>query len=75
MKYFDSSVKTESDNLRINGYELIRADHPSNAKKGGVCIYYKESLAVKMINISYLQEFLLREVIIDNIKGYIALVY
>ena len=44
-------------------------DHPLNTKRGGVCMYYKESLVVKMINISYLQECLLCEVMIDNIRG------
>ena len=50
-------------------------DHPMNTKKSGVCVYYKESLVVKMINISYLQECLLCEIMIDNIKGCIALIY
>ena len=71
--YFDSSVESEDDDLRINGYKLIRMDHPMNTKRGGVCMYYKESLVVKMINISYLQECLLCEVVIDNIRLYIAL--
>ena len=38
-------------------------------------MYYKESLVVKMMNISYLQECLLCEVMIDNIRGCIALIY
>ena len=71
--YFDSSVESEDDDLRINGYKLIQMDHPMNTKRGGVCMYYKESLVVKMINISYLQECLLCEVVIDNIRLYIAL--
>ena len=50
-------------------------DHSLNTKRGGVCMYYKESLVVKMINISYLQECLLCEVMIDNIRGCIALIY
>ena len=50
-------------------------DNPLNIKRGGVCIYYKEPLVVKMINISYLQECLLCEVMIDNIRGCIALIY
>ena len=38
--YLDS---TTSDNLlEIDGYNLVRADHPDNIKRGGVCIYYKE---------------------------------
>ena len=32
------------------------ADHPSGNPSGGVCIYYKESLSIKMLNINYLQE-------------------
>ena len=53
--------------------KLIYADHLCNNKRDDVCKNYKESLAVKMINIFYLQESLLCEVVIDNIKGYTAL--
>ena len=41
---------TYKDNdLHLNGYSLLRATHPSNAKRGGVYIYYKETLALKVI--------------------------
>ena len=39
--YLDSSICTDNDDLSINGYKLIRADHPSDTKRGGVCIYHK----------------------------------
>ena len=68
-------VELEDDDLRINSYKSIQMDHPLNTKRGGFCMYYKESLVVKMINISYLQECLLCEVMIDNIRGCIALIY
>ena len=29
-------------------HSLVRADHPDNMKRGGVCIYYKESLPVRL---------------------------
>ena len=46
--FLDSS---SLDNLvDIQGYNLVRADHPDNSKRGGVCIYYKESLPVRVIN-------------------------
>ena len=32
----------EDNYLNLGGYRLLRADHPSNAKRGEVCIYYKE---------------------------------
>ena len=35
---------------------MSRADHPSGSRRGGVCMYYKESLPLKMLNIHYLQE-------------------
>ena len=73
--YFDSSVESEDDNLRINGYKLIRMHYPMNTKRGGFCMYYKESLVVKIINISYLQECLLCEIMIGNTRGCIALIY
>ena len=30
--------------IDIVGYSLVRADHPSNTKNGGFCIYYKDFL-------------------------------
>ena len=36
--YLDSS--TPDSLLEIDGYILVRADHPNNMKRGGVCIYY-----------------------------------
>ena len=46
----------------MEGYTLIRSDHPSNNKRGGVCIYYKESLAVWVVNTTSLFECLVCEV-------------
>ena len=41
--------------------KLVRKDHPDNVKRGGVCIYYDESLPVRVLNLPYLQEALLLE--------------
>ena len=71
-----SSVPTDDRDTLINGYNLIRADHPSNTKRGGVCIYYRESLAVQLVETNYLSECLLCEVVsINNKKGYVAVLY
>ena len=48
--------------------ELIRIDQTSNINRGSVCIYYKESLAVRIVNITSLTEFLVWEVTIQNRK-------
>ena len=36
----DSTISSNSSNLIIQGYDLHRADNPSNIKRGGICIYY-----------------------------------
>ena len=37
---------TLDNSTDIEGYNLVHADHPDNIKRGGVRIYYKESLSV-----------------------------
>ena len=39
----------EDNDLHLNDYSVLLAIHPRNAKIWGVCIYYKETLALKMI--------------------------
>ena len=34
-----SDISCDYKNLQLPGFDLIRADHPSNTKGGGVCIY------------------------------------
>ena len=59
--YLDSTVPLDDVNLVISGYNLIRSDHPSITKRGGVCLQYKNDLplrALRVLNISYLKECL-----------------
>ena len=71
--YLDSSIP---DNiLDLEGYRLVRADHPNNIKRGGVCIYYKESLSVRVINIPYIKEALLLQMNYNNKKVIISAIY
>ena len=44
--------------MKVAGYELIRFDHPSNQKRGGICIYHKDFLPIKVNNVSCLKECL-----------------
>ena len=57
--YLDSTTALDYENLHIAGYNLLRADHASNSKRGGVCVYYKSSLALRLIDVHYLQECLI----------------
>ena len=35
----DSTIPNDDINIQINGYSLLRADHPNDIKRRGVCIY------------------------------------
>ena len=59
----------------LDGFNLIQSGHPSNTEKGCVCIYYKEPLAVSLVGITSLPEYLVCEVTIQNKKGYVAVMY
>ena len=64
ISYFTTALNDE--NLAITGYNLLRADHASNSKRGGVCVYYKSSLALRLIDVHYLQECLIFEILIGG---------
>ena len=71
-KYLDSSVDDES--LEISGYYLTRSDHPSNKKRGGICIYYKNFLPLKVTGVRLLEECIAFDLIISNkLCSFIAL--
>ena len=53
--YFNLETSYDDDNLEIPGNNIIRKDHPSNTKRVGVYVYYKNTLHFKLINIKYLQ--------------------
>ena len=36
--FLDSSIDISDTRLNINGYSLLRAGHPNNTKRGGVCM-------------------------------------
>ena len=42
--FLDSNHPSDDQRLGLQGYAMIRSDHPSNTKRGGVCIYYKDHL-------------------------------
>ena len=54
--------------LEIEGDNLVRADHPNNIKRDGVCIYYKESLRVWVISLSWLNQEIFLELTYNNKK-------
>lgn len=58
--------------IEIPGYNLFRANYPNNEKMGGGCLYFKENLCLRQIDILYFLECLLCQINIQNKKGYIV---
>ena len=56
--YLDSSTVFGDDSLDIPRYNLVWCDHSSKTKRGGVCVYYKSHLALKVLNMKHFQEWL-----------------
>ena len=42
--YLNSETSADDKDLEIPGYYLLRADHPSYNKRGGVCIFYRTNV-------------------------------
>ena len=64
--YLDSTTAFDDENLAFTEYHLLKADHASNSKRGSVCAYYKNSLALRLIDVHYLQECLISEILIGG---------
>ena len=74
MTFFNSDISCDDNNLQLPGFDLMKADHPSNTKRGGVCICYRNFLPLKLINIHYLNECITFEVKLgDKICNFVSL--
>ena len=71
----NSFLQNDDDSLVLNGQELVRADYPSDFKRGGVCIYFKESLPIKVLNITNLHECLFCGLFLNGRRSYIVSLY
>ena len=74
--FLDSDHPNDDQMLGLQDYATIRSDHPSNAKRGGVCIYYKEHLPfVRIDDITNLDEYILGEIKVKNSKCFVTCLY
>ena len=61
--FLTSSIDSSDTRILIDGYNLIRSDHPSDSKRGSVCISYKEHIAlIKRDDICTLDNCLVTEI-------------
>ena len=55
---------------------LLRADHPNYIKRGGVCIYFKESLSlIRQNGLTNIKDCLVTEISVNNEQCSFACVY
>ena len=55
--FLNSTIDLSDGNINIDGYSILTADHPSNNKRGDVCIYFKQSLPlIRRDDLSTMQE-------------------
>ena len=73
--FLDSSFAIDETALDFNGYKLVRSDHPDDVKRGGVCIYYKDTLPIRFLHITNLSECLICEILYDQRKCFIVSLY
>ena len=72
--FLNADTAFDDDNLKIERYNIVSFDHPSNSRRGGVCIYYNQSLALEILDIKYFQEFIVFQVLIANkLRNFISL--
>ena len=71
--YFDNSVLSDESDLHLPGYKTVKGDYLRNFKRGGVCIYFKESLFIRFLDVPVnLDKCLVCELSYKNRKCFIA---
>ena len=60
------SVGSTLDSVNIDGYNIVRSDHPGGSKRGAVCCYFKESLPIRILKITPMTECLVLELLCNN---------
>ena len=74
--FLTSDTQDDDEKIKIDGYSLIRADHPSDSKKRGVCIYSKEHIPlIKRDDLCMLDECLVTEIRSQNEKCFLTCIY
>ena len=68
-------VSSTLDFLNIDGYNLVRSDHPSGSKRDAVCCYFKESLPLRILKTTPMTECLVLEMLYNNKLVIVSVIY
>ena len=74
-KPLQTTLISDDNQLVLRGYNLIRADNPNNIKRRRVCIYYRETLPIKVTNVNILNECLVWELSFGSRRVYLVSIY
>ena len=74
--FLNSCIESNDDRISVDGYNLIRLDHPSDSKTDGVCIYYKGHVPLsKRDDICTLNNCLVTEICSKDEKYFLTCIY
>ena len=71
-------LRQSDEDIFIEGFskEILRSEHPSGDKKGGVCIYFKETLPIKHgKDLESMQETVVTEITLRGKKIVFVAIY
>ena len=75
-RYLNSSISTADISLKGFSPHIFRSNHPSNAKREGVCLYYRENMVIKhRIDLQLLSECTVGESTRNRKKLYFIVLY
>ena len=74
--YLNNSISNEAISLEGFSNDVFRSDHPSNGKRGGVCLYYKENMTIKQrIDLQTISECVVAEITSGRKKMFLVVLY
>ena len=73
--FVNSLIEINDDRILIDGYNLIRAGHPSDSERGGVCIYFKENISLIKRDICTLDNCLVTKIRSQGEKWFLTCIY
>ena len=66
-----------NNEIEIEGYssDIFRSDHPTNMKRGGVCLYYKDTLPILCADLHILDESIVVKLTLSRKKLFFVVIY
>ena len=74
--FLNSSIDSSDTRILIDGYNLVRSEYPSDLKRGGICICYKEHIPlIKRDDICTLDDCLVTDICLQSEKCFLTCIY